>query len=1005
MNKSILTIIILLFFIYPDVNSQSQDFNYKFIKGQTLRFEHVFERIDTLTNVMPIQNNRVIKSQRTKFLDFKVMGVTNRGYKMSMSIASSYSKIKFLQGYGDQPDRFESAFDSTAYSLVNYADQGREFSFEMDSRGKVLLIEGIEDFQNEVIQKIHKLRRQSMQNKIRYEYILSRISEMYYLSLINDVFPDMSGLVKNQADTRFELDVSDRGLEMYNSWSNAGKNPSQILFTQEYAATVNGEVQNWQSSYGELFWNSEKSRPDSLVASKIDFHDLIGVLLDINNIFSYQINFIRRQPKLEGKTVCRCIGGYSGENQNAWIFGDIRGCDSCKAIVRFPSDGLVENESVYDINRQGEKLTITGDMPDGPGLVTIYFPEDLESFWSYKSDPRQIRFFVMPGDTIRFSVDLRKFGQNMEFQGISWREQVLLNSYVLGFSNMNMKINLEEIQHVREMYEKEKPKYSKDFQKWFEFEVLYEELKYRLNDILTRNYDVPDYNQKDSLTNFFRYCNNYNGINSIAYRKFITRLVTAFSTINGLPYYGNTYNIDLLETAGSLLTGWDRYYVLASLTQARMEKFYTEISERYYKFFISEYKGSEYGNMLEEQWCRYSHLLPGTTIDRFEFTDFEGKRYNIRDLAGTLLEVTPAYFMPKKQKNPGFPKFNDESIIVFLKNQQKDIKTLLYYIGDEPVNKDSIREYKFKNQIYVTDKKSVQRIREYFADRPDLMFTIDKDQRISTIRQSKMGGFPPANLQSWPQLDFEIDPPETVKRKLLWVSLLAVILIAGIILLLVKINSKNREQKLAMKRKMAELELGAVKSRMNPHFLFNSLSSIQNLVNGNEIEKANLYLAEFGDLVRKILDQSSRDHISLAEELETLKTYLELEKLRFPFRYSIKIDEEIQVDMIDIPPLFIQPHIENAIIHALSQMGDRGELDIAFDINERNLIVLVEDNGPGLYNGNASNGLGQGWKLTKQRVELLKEQWGDGISVEMQKKQGKPGIRVKFVIPLDKPEL
>jgi hypothetical protein len=1001
MFRSVIALICLLFF-YPDVNSQSQLLYYKLKKGQTLRYEHVFEKTDTLTDVLPRENNRVVRNKKVKFLDFKVLGITSKGYKMSMQIVSSYNKTEYLQGYGGRPVRYETAFDSTGYSLVNFADQGREFVFEMDSRGKVLHIDGMEDFQNEVIQNIQSLGRQSLKTKIRYEYVLSRISEMYYLNLINDVFPDLSGLGDNQPGTRFELEISDHSIEILNSWNSPNSVQGRNRYNQEFSVTYDGKTQKWESDYGELFWDYEKSMPDSSISKKIGFQDMISVLWDLNNIYIGQFDIERLKPGPKGKTLSRYIGGYSGKERNTWIFGDIRGCDSCKAIVRFPGDGLVENESVYDINNQGEKLTITGDMPDGPGLVTIYFPKDLETFWSYKSDPRQIRLFVMPGDTIRFSVDLRKFGWNMVFEGKSWREQELLNSYVLGVSNMNMKINLQEIQFARKKFEEEKTIYSEEFRKWFDFEVSYEELEYRLNDMLTSSYYDPEYNPKDSLSVFFNFCNNYSGINSDAYKRFITRLVSVFAAVNGLPVYGNSYTIDLLETAGAILNGWDRYYVMARLTQARMQIFYTENTERYYKYFISEYKGSEFGNLLEEQWNRYSHLLPGSRIDRFDFTDYEGRKYNIRDFAGKLVVVAPSYHMPKEIRRD-LPSLTDEQIKRLIGQQYKDVKTLSYYIGDEPVNKDSIREHKLETQIYVTDKKSVKMIREYFADRPDLIFTIDKDQRIATIRQRKAGGFPPMILNSWPQLEFEIDPPETVNRKLLWFTLIGLAFISGLLIIAMRIRNRYRLARQEIKRKMAELELDAVKSRMNPHFLFNSLSSIQNLVNGNEIEKANLYLAEFGELVRMILEQSSRDSISLAEEIETIRTYLELEKLRFPFNYKIDITDNIEEDKIEIPPLFIQPHIENAIIHALSQKGDGGELDIAFFLQGNDLIVHVDDNGPGLDKSTGSNGLGQGWKLTIQRVELLKNQWGEGISVEMKKRQGNPGMRVTFVIPLNKP--
>ena len=116
-----------------------------------------------------------------------------------------------------------------------------------------------------------------------------------------------------------------------------------------------------------------------------------------------------------------------------------------------------------------------------------------------------------------------------------------------------------------------------------------------------------------------------------------------------------------------------------------------------------------------------------------------------------------------------------------------------------------------------------------------------------------------------------------------------------------------------------------------------------------------------------------------------IRNYLLLEQLGFPFEFNIDVDPALDPATIEIPPLLIQPHVENAVIHGISSLGATGKIQINFREADQHLICEVIDNGPGYHPGSnpEKEGLGQGWKLTRQRIQLMKEQYGEDVSVEV----------------------
>ncbi|TDO20687.1 sensor histidine kinase [Pedobacter duraquae] len=181
-------------------------------------------------------------------------------------------------------------------------------------------------------------------------------------------------------------------------------------------------------------------------------------------------------------------------------------------------------------------------------------------------------------------------------------------------------------------------------------------------------------------------------------------------------------------------------------------------------------------------------------------------------------------------------------------------------------------------------------------------------------------------------------------------------------------------RQLGRQRTQASLKLKVISAQLNPHFIFNALSSIQNLINKNSLLDANMYLSKFAGLTRKVLTISNQEMISLSDELKVAEVYLQLEQLRFGFNYLFKIDETLDIENIEVPGILIQPFIENAVKHGISKlMGDGIIIVEVFGVNH-DLVFRVIDNGKGFSEYEASHKIDSyGLKLCRQRLKLMNE--------------------------------
>lgn len=251
-----------------------------------------------------------------------------------------------------------------------------------------------------------------------------------------------------------------------------------------------------------------------------------------------------------------------------------------------------------------------------------------------------------------------------------------------------------------------------------------------------------------------------------------------------------------------------------------------------------------------------------------------------------------------------------------------------------------------------------------------------------------------------------------VKTRVLLSIALLVILIVVIMFFFYKTTKENEENKL--RNKALETERSLLRTQMNPHFIFNALNSVQSYILGNNTQEAVGFLSKFAKLMRMILNNSMVQSVTLSNELQSLSLYLDLERARFnnKFNYRIDIDDNVEEELLNVPPMLVQPFIENAIIHGLMhKTGNDGLITIKISENDSSSIVCqITDNGVGrkaaaeLEKNNERKHKSVGMQLTRDRLRDLNKEANAQISctiTDLEDEAGNAlGTQVTIIIPV-----
>jgi len=241
-------------------------------------------------------------------------------------------------------------------------------------------------------------------------------------------------------------------------------------------------------------------------------------------------------------------------------------------------------------------------------------------------------------------------------------------------------------------------------------------------------------------------------------------------------------------------------------------------------------------------------------------------------------------------------------------------------------------------------------------------------------------------------------------------SIIIYSLIGGLVLLLIAIYftlKYNKQQRLANNL----LALKSLRSQMNPHFIFNALNSVNSFIATNDERTANKYLSDFSFLMRAVLENSDQDFIPLEKEIELLELYTKLEHFRFKdkFDYTISVNKNVAINEYDIPPMLLQPYIENAVWHGLRYKTEKGQLLI--DISPKSddeITILIADDGIGrtrskaLKTSNQKKHQSKGMSNIKKRINILNDMYKDKVDVSIDDYQDADDVGTKVLVTLKK---
>jgi two-component system LytT family sensor kinase len=237
-----------------------------------------------------------------------------------------------------------------------------------------------------------------------------------------------------------------------------------------------------------------------------------------------------------------------------------------------------------------------------------------------------------------------------------------------------------------------------------------------------------------------------------------------------------------------------------------------------------------------------------------------------------------------------------------------------------------------------------------------------------------------------------------------------VIVSLGVIIMAIGITSIVTYRSAQSSKKANQLlALKSLRSQMNPHFIFNALNSVNHFIAQQDERTANRFLSEFSQLMRLVLENSQEDFITLQKEQEILALYMKLEHYRFrdKFEYEIEIDESINAESISVPPMLIQPYLENAVWHGLRYRDTVGFLKLSMRQRDSRLLVTITDNGIGrmksaeLKTENQKKHKSTGLRNIRERLAILNNVYRTHYEVNVSDGPGGEGTIVEISLPLN----
>jgi hypothetical protein len=602
----------------------------------------------------------------------------------------------------------------------------------------------------------------------------------------------------------------------------------------------------------------------------------------------------------------------------------------------------------------------------------VYLHNNPELHTNLKAELCSLR----PGDNLQIEIRKPSEPDRLIFKGIGAEENLLKQAirklstspgkFQIFFSNASIPINQDSAYHILNQY------------KLLINPELYLEMG---NTLLYEKFWSKQTSLSDSISNLkIPVCNTLAAKNYY-YINFLNQYISSFaqkirlSSSNYKPSverYEGDYSIAQALFPEPILTQY-----LASTVEAALWYGKWENARLLYERHMLTYPESPRTLKTKQIYHEMVRFAPGSIFPIEQLVDIYGKVFNFRKEKNKLVLITVNQILTAtnliketelwRQTKRDYVSLRDNITRVRLvfgsRDQLPELKAALGLNSDE-----RIIFINFENAVWGNMPYSPLLVKKRCVLGRDGLILYDRDVD-SPLLQNAIE---------------ELQTPHLLKGasnfvlKIIALSLLGIIILAGFAFMVYRQVSRRQLKRAELSRRMRELELTVIRTQMNPHFMYNCLNSIQNLVQKNQNEEAHLYLSKFASLVRQVLNNSKKEEIPLIKELDSVKEYIGLEQLRFDFEYKLEVSEGVDVNAIFVPPMLLQPFVENAILHGLLLKKSDRLLVIRILKEHAKITLVVEDNGVGREAAGKSDqtGNGQGILLCRNRLSLLSEKTG-----------------------------
>lgn len=671
----------------------------------------------------------------------------------------------------------------------------------------------------------------------------------------------------------------------------------------------------------------------------------------------------------------------------------------------------VLNLSIDDI----EKKVFNKRVNAGDNYLSLYLPE--QKLLKLKCGALEIKIIATPGDTLQINLDavnsnlVSKYQGDQEYLSLLTKRPKYFRVNPRRLENMNLTNSSlqflnEETDQLISSLDSFKHELTANFYKKQLLSIYYS-VAYGIIIWCDQNKIRSNYSELGKLVAFQNIHPLYDYIFHPDYYDWYLRSVTYngfrpgyedVSTNQGFTrQFGNIENYDIYDI---MYWGYPKFRALKDIVYTDLQENGIANAQENCDKFLANCKYPPFKKELEEHYAEIKKIEPGEPVLELPLNFITHENFHKNN--GKYKIVYFLNSVKEDDKKRITENVSDaaeeldlkgklELVIVYEKEKYSSVSKIGFpvsenfqttYIGLEPDTKywqdrNCLKIYGYyKIFIISPDNKIVSRTQSYWSIR-------------NTIHQ---------------YIEAQNQPKSHENRKAMILGALTALFGSALVAwMIIKISSQRIKKRELARRKLSELELKAIRSQMNPHFIFNAMGSIQNLMNHNQTEKANLYLSRFAKLMRMVLNSSNKKLVSLSDELELIRLYLELEQLRVDFQFKVEVGKSVNPETEEIPGMLLQPFVENAVIHGITPKGE-GSIKVEISKSDTNLICSISDDGVGIDPAKTGNGNGLAMKFAEKRVNLLSEQLKTRMKLEVENRsdsEGKSGTKVTLIIPVE----